>query len=172
MQYRLAGNIFESKFYIPQTQLAEAHTAANEILTGMSLVQTSDVEYLAATLTFMAPPFTATPLLLSVVNGVAVGSTAPSITFLVFTFRPVVGSGKVTHYIRGYAANDYTDLGVWNIGSTGLGDVDGSSTIPAEYTAYGSLESSIADNSSNRGGEQLVGTHRISIGSRRATKRL
>jgi hypothetical protein len=172
VQYRLAGNIFENRYYLIADTLPEAKTQASEIIDAMKGIQTSDVEYLSATVTAQADPYTSTPLESIPVNGEMVGATMPAISFLEFVYRPNEGRGKTTHRIRGSAANDYTDLGTFNVSSTGAGDFDGSSGVGTSESNYLLFDLAVRENTCNANGTRLTPSGVIRIGAKRATRRL
>jgi hypothetical protein len=172
LQYRLAGNIFENRYYLIADTVSEAKSQAGLIIDAQKSIQTSDVEYLSAVVTDCADPYTSTPLEAIPTNGEMVGATMPAISFLQFLFRPAEGRGKTTHRIRGSAANDYTDLGTFNVNSTGQGDFDGSSGVATTEPAYNLFELAVKSNTCNANGTRLNPSGLITIGAKRATRRL
>jgi len=175
VQYRLAGNIFESKYYLPQEAATDAVVAGTAIFGALRQMQTVDVEYLSLILRDMTAPYNAQVIDIPAtdVNGQVGGeATMPAITFLEFVFLKAVGRGKVTHYIRGCGANDITDLGKWNYSSRGVGDFDAGATVPLASAVYNGFADSVELHSCDPNGNGIVATGVVSIGSRRATRRL
>ena len=171
-QYRLAGNIYETQFYIGEAQMADAVVKATALQAALSELQTGDVEYLAQTVTRLSSPYETQTIIPAYPNGQGVGTTAPSITFLLFSFYSVDAVGKTTHRIRGFVNNDTTDLGKFSVYSTGAGDIDGTSGVATADAAYAGFELAVVTNSVNRLGQHLAASRVVSIGSKRATRRL
>ena len=174
VQYRLAGNLFSNSYYINAENIGEIKTKAANIVLGMAEVQTADVEYISGLVTLMATPYSIYPLDNMPLNGNGGngGSTAPAITFLEFVFYPALGSGKISHRIRGFAANQYTDLGVFNATTSGFGDPDSGPTGIAGAEQYASYLTAVTENSCSRLGLDLIASTRVSVGAKRATRSL
>jgi hypothetical protein len=170
--YRLAGNLFDNKYFINSTSEADAISSLVSIQEATAVFQTPDVEYVSAQVTDLESPYSTASVLLTVLNGQATGEpTMPAITFLEFVFHTIGQRGTTTHKIRGCAANDVTDLGVFNAHSGGAGDPD-SSTPTAGGTAYTSYLGAVVENSTDRNLRALSASSRVSVGSKRATRRL
>jgi hypothetical protein len=172
---RLAGNLFSNRYYLPATDITDAVTAGQAIFQAQRQIQTADVEYTSMAITQASAPFATTPIEIASadVNGQIGGeATMPSITFLEFVFLSTTSRRKTTHRVRGCAANDYTDLGVFNAVSRGLGDVDSGGTVPLALTSYSSYLSVVAANSADSNFSPIESSQRISVGSKRATRAL
>lgn len=171
IQYRLAGNLYENRYYIPNSVFAEAVTAAEAVFQAQRLVQTTDVEYVNLILTDQVTPFASSPLEIdgADVNGERTGgATGPALTFLEFTFRKDSSRGTVKHRIRGYEINVATDLGVFNALSAGRGDPDTDTANSGWSESYTQFLTAVANNTSDPNGQPIQFEQRISIGSKRA----
>jgi hypothetical protein len=173
INYRLAGNLFSNQYYLPDATAQDAVTHLAAIQIAQAALQTPDVEYVSAAVTNLAAPYDTTPVGLSVLRGTVTGQpTGPAISFLEFVFLPVGARGKTTHRVRGYACNDFTDLGVWNIESGARGDYDNNAGSPLSDTSYSGYVSVVQSLSVDRNLNELISTERVSIGAKRATTRL
>jgi len=173
LTYRLAGNLFSNQYYLPDAELADAVTSAQAIQTAQAALQTQDVEYVTATLVDQLSPYASHPVVIQENRGTVAGQpTAPAITFLEFVFYPIANRGKTTHRVRGYAANDFTDLGVWSVNSGARGDYDNNAGSPLIDPSYAAYTATVANLTVDRNAQQLVPSERVSIGSKRATARL
>lgn len=174
MQYRLAGNLFDNKYYLPDVTPESAIASLVAIQTAAAQFQTPDVEYVSGTITDIESPYATQSVPFEILNGQADGEpTMPSITFLEFVFYPTNERGKTTHRIRGCAANDITDLGVFNAQSVGDGDIDGSGAggVVANSAYLGYL-AAVVEFSVDRNQRPLTFSTRVSVGAKRATRRL
>jgi hypothetical protein len=173
LTYRLAGNLFSNQYYLPDAGLAAAVTSAQAIQTAQAALQTADVEYVTAILVDQLSPYASHPVVIGANRGTVAGQpTAPAITFLEFVFYPLANRGKTTHRIRGYAANDFTDLSVWSVNSGARGDYDNNAGSALVDTSYAGYTAVVANLSVDRNNQSLVPSERVSIGSKRATSRL
>lgn len=171
IQYRLAGNLYENRYYLGQTVEAEAITAATAVFQAQRLVQTTDVEYVNVFITSQEAPYATIPLAIdgADVNGERTGgATGPALTFLVFTFRKTEGRGTVKHLIRGYEINVATDLGVFNALSAGRGDPDSDSANAGWSESYTQYLTAVSNNTVDPNGGDIQLEQRLSIGSKRA----
>ena len=175
LQQRLAGNLYENRYYINGTDEADGIAKAQAIISGQAQIQTKDVEYVGALLTLVEGGHATTPLVPNVTNGNNVeGSlvTLPGAVFLEFVFFPVGVKGKISHRIRGCASNSVTELSVFNIDSSGVGDDDGDAVTPAFTTTYSDYATAVAVNTTDPNGNELSYGTRVSVGFKRAGRSL
>jgi hypothetical protein len=173
VQYRLQGNLFENKYYIQGADNGAAETALAEIITAMSVIQTADVEYVSALLTQVEGDHTQHPVEPPVVNGTSDARfTANGLTFLEFVFFSTFERGKTTHRIRGYNSDTAAALGVFNANTSGRGDQGNPSDTSVVDPGYAGYLAAVVTNSVNQNFQPLAASSRVSIGAKRATKRL
>jgi hypothetical protein len=175
LQQRLFGNLYDNRYYIQAADDGAATSICDAIVTGHAAIQSGDVEYLAGLVTLNEGDhhsFAYTPV--STNGGQTGGQTLPGQVFLEFVFFATTGKKKVTHRIRGVFANSVTELGVFSVLSTGIGDYDGSSAITTSpaFTGYASYLDAIASNSFSPDYVTLTGSPRVSVGSKRAGRAL
>jgi len=174
LQQRLAGNIFENRYYLSGTDLADGIAKAQDIVTAHSLLQTADVEYVSGLLTDTLGAHVSTPFTPVVDRGSAAGSnvTLPSGTFLQFVFFSTTQKGKVSHRIRGCASNSATELGVFTIDTTGAGDPDIDAGAIPLTTIYDQYALAVATLTVDPNFHAIAASSRVAVGFKRATNRL
>jgi hypothetical protein len=173
VQYRLQGNIFENRYFITGADVGSGETALASIITAMSLVQTADVEYVGALLTEAEGNHIIHPVQPPVTNGTSDARfTANSITFLEFVFFSTDEKGKVTHRIRGYNSTSVPALGVFNVNSSGVGDYGNPASPAVLDPSFASYLAAVVANSRDQHYGAISGSSRVSIGAKRATRRL
>jgi hypothetical protein len=173
VQYRLQGNIFENRYFIPGDDVSSGQTALAQIISAMALIQTADVEYVGALLTEAEGDHVIHPVQPPVTNGQSDARfTANSITFLEFVFFSTTEKGKVTHRIRGYNSTAVPALGVFNVNSSGVGDFGNPASPTVLDPGFASYLAAVVTNSRDQHYGSISGSSRVSIGAKRATRRL
>lgn len=175
LQQRLFGNLYDNRYYIQAADDGAATSVCDAIVTGHAAIQTGDVEYLAGLVTINEGDhhsFAYSPV---VTNGAQGGShTLPGQVFLEFLFFATAGKKKVTHRVRGCDSTSATELGVFSVLTSGLGDYDGTGSISGAvlFVGYADYLDAVAGNSYTPDYVTVTGSPRVSVGSKRAGRAL
>lgn len=176
VQYRLGGNIYETRYYLAGNNVGEYTNSLRAIFAALRQIQTQDVEYLRL---FFVDDSTRRTENLEIAPGEVYGAggtggdTAPAITFLEFSLNSTLGRGGIKSRVRGFEANATTDLSSFNARSSGEGDPDVAlSGGGASFPRYWDYLMALAQHAVTGRGDPLSISSRVNIGAKRATSRL